>query len=206
MIYVFDIDGTLVDSSYRHGFLMKNLLIEEGIKVNSDFQKKFLDYKRNGMNSRAVLKDVFGFEENVTNRVVSRWIREIESDEMLDYDVLYSDSIGVLERLSNERIIFLSIRKRKNAAIRELKRLKIYNYAEEVFIETPGTTNMKIKRLKEIKNGNRQEVIQMIGDTEIDYEAAKKNDVKSYILNRGFRSEFFWRKNRVLSYSQLTEL
>ena len=31
----------------------------------------------------------------------------------------------------------------------------------------------------------------MIGDTEIDYKSAEKSKIKSYILNRGFRTKEF---------------
>ena len=43
----------------------------------------------------------------------------------------------------------------------------------------------------------------VVGDTEMDHDAAMHNGMPYYILNRGFRSKEFWDKKNVASYDDL---
>ena len=206
MIYVFDLDGTLIDSSLRHGILINRILLEEGMEADDAFMNKYMENKRNGMNSKMTLQAEYGLDEKTADRLVSKWIDGIESDELLLNDKLYFDSIETLEKLKNrqKRISFLSLRNRKDAAIKELKRLGIFDYATDIFI---GNTNLgkqyKANKLKELRH--REEVI-MIGDTEIDYEASRMAGVKSYILDRGFRSMDYFKLYGIQTHSNFLNI
>ena len=196
MIYVFDLDGTLIDSTFRHGYLMGRLLREEGIEVEESFWDRYLNLKREGLNSKAVLRDVYGFEEGLVDRVVKKWVEQIESD----------DSIETLERIKvrGNKIYYLSLRQREDAAIDELKRLGIYDYAEEVFIGKPSEgVQYKVGKLRLLKSIDK---IKMVGDTEVDYEAAKNVSSSFVGLYRGFRSKSFWDGMSIHSIKDLKEI
>ena len=206
MIYVFDLDGTLIDSELRHGILIKKVLQEEGLAINASFVDKYIENKKCGKNSKIILKEEYGLDEGIINSIVNKWISEIESDEMLQYDKLFYDSLEILEKLrkSSYSIYFLSLRSRRDAAIKELNRLGIFHYATGIYIGDPLLGKQyKAKKLQEISL--REEVI-MIGDTEIDYEASEIARVSSYILSRGFRNESFLNKNGIKSYIDLSHL
>ena len=200
MIYVFDLDGTLIDSELRHGVLIKRILGNAGIPTDGDFLNKYLEKKRMGKNSKMILLEEFIIDEEAADTLVGEWIEGIENDEMLLYDKLYFDSLDTLKRIkeSSQNIYFLSLRNRKDAAVSELKRLGIYDYATDLYI---GATELgelyKAKKLTELKTID--EVI-MIGDTEIDYEASKMAGVSSYIVSRGFRNEEFLNTNSIKSF------
>ncbi len=194
MIYVFDLDGTLVDSTYRHGYLMEKLLQDEGIKVEDGFKEKFLDLKRDGLSSMTILQDVYIYDKCLVKRVVEKWIGQIESDEMLAFDRLYDDSIEILGRIreSGFQIFFMSLRQRQKAVLEELRRLGLIEYADKVYIGKPfDGVKYKAECLDELRK--RDKVI-MVGDTEVDYEAAKLCGVECFMLSRGFRSEDYLKK------------
>ena len=43
----------------------------------------------------------------------------------------------------------------------------------------------------------------MVGDTEVDYETGKTLKIRTYPLNRGFRSKNFWMAREIQSYDDL---
>ena len=64
-----------------------------------------------------------------------------------------------------------------------------------------------IKDIKEYKIKHPNEKIIIIGDTEVEYETALKNNIGYYILNRGFRSkEFLKQKLEIHTYKNLKEV
>lgn len=207
MIYVFDLDGTLIDSTFRHGFLMERLLNAEGIKTEESFQERYMNLKSDGMSSKAVLKDVYGLDDDLVDRVVKKWIDQIESDEMLAFDKLYDDSIDTLERIKGrgEKIYYLSLRQRKKAAIEELKRLGIYEYAEEVYIGKPSAgVKFKAGKLIKLKKGKNNVI--MVGDTEVDVKASINAGTGRYIVNRGFRSSVFFESFQIITIKGMDQL
>ena len=206
MKYVFDLDGTLIDSTYRHGYLMKEILEEEGIQLEKDFQEKYMDYKRNGLSSKEVLNEIYNFDVSLTDRVVDKWVKQIESDDMLCHDILYNDSIGVLKKIRNHgmKVYYLSLRQRKTSAIEELKNLRIFDYADEIFVGKPSEgVEYKMSILNQL--GGAEKTI-MIGDTMIDAEAAIGAKVDFFILNRGFRSQNYFDARGINTFNSLEEL
>lgn len=140
------------------------------------------------------------------NKIAAEWVNEIESDEMINYDTLYDDTLEILQKLREKnKIIYLSSRSKKETLISSLKKLKIYDYANEIYVTNPKNgSSEKSKIINEIKK-NEDDFIVMIGDTEVDYKAASSANIKSYILNRGFRNKEYWGLNNIKSYNNLFE-
>ena len=46
----------------------------------------------------------------------------------------------------------------------------------------------------------------IVGDTEVELEAAKKTGIACYIVNRGFRSKRYWESARVSSCDSLVDM
>ena len=206
MIYVLDIDGTLIDSSKRHGALLRSLLDERSINYSQEVEREYLEYKRNGNTTMQYLTEVLQISNEESKEITREWVEHIEDWEWISMDVLYDDTIPFLERVStNNTIYYLSSRQNDNNLKKELVALGLLKYAKEVFVVSPkegylGKANV-------IKNWIKhyQEPIVLIGDTEIDERAANYSNINVIILNRGFRSKKYWMSLSVMSVSSLTE-
>lgn len=186
MIAFVDLDGTIIDSFRRHYVLLNNILIKYG------FDGKFIydDYyikKVNGFNNFKYMTEVLNISVEFANKIQKEWIEKIESKEMLILDKLYDDSIDFLEFLKSKdyKIIFLTARNNKELTLFQLKKLGLSKYPTKVIVVDPrnGIAN-KCTIIDKEKNHNSI----IIGDTEIDYKSSVHCKIKSYILNRGFRS------------------
>ena len=205
MIYIFDLDGTLIDSSGRHIELLKRILFKNNIRGSSyEFLNRYLDYKASGYNTVSFLEKILDLPYEQASVIAKEWIKHIEDEELLLGDVLYPDTIDVLEKIMEDNMIFfVSCRRNKKYAVNECKRLGIDRYAKEIFIIDPekganGKTDIFNYILQEY--GNEQIIV---GDTEVDYLAANRLNLKYYILNRGFRNKRFWDQKGVVSFSNL---
>lgn len=203
-MYVFDLDGTLIDSTKRHYLLMARLLKEAEQRITHDFVQGYMSYKAAGNSGYQYLERILHIPSDLACTIQQKWIDEIESKYWLNYDKLYADAIPILDFLKehNKRIIFLTMRKNEAFLHEELRMLGINIYPDEVIVLTPCG---QIHKGDVLKKSN--EVIDfVIGDTETDYDAAVQVRAKSYILHRGFRNRDFWKRRKVISYDSLAYL
>jgi phosphoglycolate phosphatase-like HAD superfamily hydrolase len=202
--YVFDLDGTIIDSTQRHVILLKKLLTEENLDYGNEIDEKYLEYKRLGKDGLDFLSSVLKLPDIVSASIHRRWIEEIESDDMLDLDKLYIESIPLLKKLNKEDVFFLTSRKRSDAALGEVERFRLNELSKETFVVNPSNSERKRDVLARLK-GYYTDVV-MIGDTENDYDEAIAAEVKVYVLNRGFRSKDYWNHRNIKSFSSLQEI
>ena len=207
MTYIFDLDGTLIDSRYRHVFLMKNILERHGISDCGRVEDgSYIEYKANGFSGRSFLRNILALDEQICEEIQEEWIHHIEDDELLFKDKLFPDTMSTCKRILDQAqntIFFLTARRNENGLKKELEHLGLNFFASEIAVVDPYEKS-KDTALKEIVKRSRKAM--MIGDTEVDYEAALKADIPYYMLNRGFRSEQFWNCQRVTSYPSLESL
>ena len=204
MILIFDLDGTLINSKKRHSILMEKLLKKHKINIPYNFEKEYLNFKDCGNSNKNYLSSILNLPLELVNEICAEWINEIESDELIEYDVLYDETIFILEKLKNDNvIIYLSSRARKNTLINSLRKLKIYDYASEIYVTNPKDGyEGKSQILEKIKKSTDDKIV-MIGDTEVDYMAARNQNIQSYILNRGFRNKGYWNHKKVKTFDNL---
>lgn len=193
MTFVFDLDGTLIDSTARHYILMRKILSDKGISVASGFDESYMKYKADGNNGKKYLTDVLGINEADAALIQREWVKQIEDESYLLYDKLYDDSISTLN-LINDSIVFLTIRSNESGIRNEIKRLGIDKYP--LIVLSHGMD--KADAIKDINDK-----VTVIGDTELDYKAAIDTGSDYYILNRGFRSKQYWDQRGVISHSDL---
>lgn len=204
MICVFDIDGTLIDSTHRHGALLKNILNEFGLSFPSSLECDYLDYKRKGYSTKKYLQEVLLIGPQISNEITEKWIEHIEDNEWIATDKLYEDVIQFLEFVCvDNKVFYLSCRSYEDVLLKELERLKIKHFASEIMVSKPSDGfSGKEKYLKKLKNNYKGKII-MFGDTELDLQAAKKAKCEYYILNRGFRSKEYWDLHNIVSFCSL---
>ncbi len=196
MTYVFDLDGTIIDSTKRHYVLMEQILRSNGILVDEDFASSYMDYKASGKSGKSYLIEILGIDKDKATEIQNEWIRHIEDDSMLALDELYDDALPTLSKI-NDSIMFLTIRDNSEGLKESLTRLGIDNYDIKILPHGESKTSV----LEQIADH-----IIMIGDTEIDYKAAQEAGCEFYILNRGFRNESFWNDLGVDSHKDLSDL
>lgn len=203
MTYIFDIDGTLVDSKKRHSILLKRLLDNLTNKKLVLNEEEYLGYKASGRSTKDYLHEVLGYDEAIARKIAEEWTSKIEDRELLLHDELYPETRLVLECLKEQTIIYLSARESKENLLEELERLEILQFADEVIVSSPKqSVNDKALKIKEIIHKYRSRVM-VVGDTETDYFAAVNNRQPYYILNRGFRNKEYWKGLGVDTHSSL---
>jgi len=194
-----DLDGTLLDSRSRHRVVLDFCLKKRNLKIPTNNLLKFKSEKHNNKDFlRQYLKD-----ENLINEIQADWIENIEKEEFLEKDFLYEDSRDFLNFAKEKyNLVLITARNNKTGVDKFLKRLGIEKYFEEIFIVGVGRNSAeeKANKLVDIKPSA------MIGDTEVDYDAAKNLNIKFFAINRGFRSEEFWNDYGLKSYNNLKEL
>ena len=204
MIYVLDLDGTLIDSTARHGALLKALLDNSKIEYPINLEDDYLTHKRNGYSTKHFLQEKLLLNEKQSNEISSQWINHIEDEVWVAKDKLYDDAIQFLESIySKNMVVYLSSRLREDILLQELDGLKIDHYASGTFVSNPSEgVYGKEKHLKTLKSTHNEQII-MIGDTEIDYHAAINANCDFFVLNRGFRNKQFWDVQGILSHPSL---
>lgn len=205
MIAFVDLDGTIIDSFYRHYILLNNILIKYKVDKKIIYGDYF-EKKRSGMNNFKYLTEILNISTDLANKIQKNWIEKIESKEMLAFDKLYDDATYFLDFIKGKgyKIIFLTARNNKELTMTQLEELGISMYPAKVIVVEPK--NGDINKSNAIDREATDNSI-MIGDTEVDYKSSENSKIKSYILNRGFRSKEFLNNIGVYkNYANLQEV
>ena len=197
---VLDLDGTIIDSTKRHYLLLEKLLQDNSIYTNINPQD-YLSYKRDGYNNYDFLTKKLEINPQIANEIQKKWVKDIESSEWISTDTLYPDTIKFLNELKDlgYNIIFLTARQNQKSLYKELENLSLTIFPNQIIV----VQGSKIKAFRDISDYPKI----MIGDTEMDFEAAKEANAPSYILGRGLRSPHFLHKLGIKKiYDNLDEI
>ena len=196
---IFDFDGTLLNSNFRHKKLLYDVLKLSSPKVIYTDLTDYLPYKREGNSTLEYLKRKFINLE--INKINNEWIDNIENKYYLKYDTLYKDTLFCLEELRKKyNIILVTARKNEIGLFNQIEKNNLINYFNEIIIVKPG--NPKYSKVKKIGFN----ISYVIGDTENDSELADNLGCIFFALNRGFRSKNFWDHRNVLSFNKLENI
>ncbi len=218
MIYVLDLDGTLINSGQRHCGLMGEILAGTAPEVMSERTSgmcyapvEYMRYKADGHSGLQYLTDCLGLGEEAAGQIMALWQQQIEEERWLKTDTLYPDTLGFLERLKQKqgKIIYLTARQNKEGLLQELKRLEIDGYADDIHVVPPSVAGKAKKRIVETllaKMGEDEGAVCIVGDTENEYHLAKELSLSCYLLNRGARSKRYWKERGVKSIASLDEI
>ena len=109
----------------------------------------------------------------------------IEKDEYLKNDVLYSCTIKELEKYSNSyRLILITARKRKGAVLKQIRNFGLNKYFKNIFVVSHKNTAFEKYKILEKENA-----VLMVGDTEIDYQATIMANIDFKWVEHGMRNE-----------------
>jgi phosphoglycolate phosphatase len=185
MKIIFDLDGTLIDSSERMYMLFQELVPE------SDFSKEgYWELKRNKVNHRMLLERFFpNYDFDDFNE---KWLRRIEAEEYLKTDILYYDTVDTLNALKKRgiEIILLTARQSKEGLYQELERLGIDIFFD-VVLTTEGSKS-KESLLKDsgiINQIKNTDSILFVSDMGKDILLGKEFGFKTIAITHGFMNE-----------------
>lgn len=128
MNIIFDLDGTLIDSSERLYQLFQYLIPQSTLT-----KSEYWNYKRNKIGHQQILEERFSSIDFIAFN--KRWLDLIETEEYLALDKCYPDTIESLEHLSiSSSLYLLTARQSEKNLLRELKRLKIKDYFRRIYV------------------------------------------------------------------------
>ncbi len=135
MNIIFDLDGTLIDSSERMYRLFLRLVPQCTLT-----KEQYWDFKRGKVNHKQLL-DRYYPEVNF-EAFNSQWMSLIETEEYLKMDLNYADTTLVLEALKKHSLYLLTARQSKENLEAELYVLGLNKYFEQIFV-TEGKSGKK---------------------------------------------------------------
>jgi len=198
---IFDFDGTLCNSSERHVLVLNDCLSKAGyldININD-----YLAFKAEGYSTLVYLKQVLGLNDEISRKVARDWVENIEKEEYLKKDTLYHDAVPTLDECIAQgfQLYLVSARRFESNLIQQIEHMGIDSYFCEICCVSPDKA--AAEKAKQIKRIGADLII---GDTEADWKAAIEVNIPYYILNRGFRNQYFWYNKNVQSYDSLLYL
>ena len=189
-VFVFDLDGTLIDSLEDVMRSLNKALELCGFKPLDNLSIKALvgpDLKEHL--SLKVNDPRFDFDE------FEKVFVDIYRDEKFFSTKLYPEVVETLEKLSSEnKKIYVLTNKPSYQSIDLLRYFKIDHFFVEVI--GPDTFNLAkpnpigISKIQQREQCSLDDIV-FIGDTEIDIQTAKNANITSIAVTYGYRDEFF---------------
>lgn len=186
-----DLDGTLIDTSYRHYMVYSEVVsIFNGAPIDKD---EYWALKRRKVKWPELL-DLSNVSRELETSFLSYFIEKIESPSYLKFDKLFSGTIETLSKLSVVGECYLvSLRRNRQNLLDELRQLNIDIYFTEILSghsENDGY-DVKIELIKSKLNNDKGIII---GDTEADIVTGKEIGLTSIAVTSGIRNEVFLMK------------
>lgn len=185
MRYIFDLDGTLIDSSERMYRLFCELIPESTLT-----KEEYWSYKRDKVNHKKLIEMLYphipfdAFER--------KWMQLIEADTYLCMDQNYADTIEVLSLLYDRghELYLLTARQYKDGLLKELTRLGIIDFFDCIMTTEGKYTKEDI--LRKYSLNNKELLIAdniFISDMGKDIELGNKFGFYTIAITHGFMSE-----------------
>ena len=207
-IAILDLDGTLIDSSYRHVKLLVDVINKLGKNISEEDVKDYLSYKADGHSTLDYLTEVMGLEHSQAEEIALEWSGNIENIQYMSTDKFYDDAYTFVKGLKDAGydIYALTARQNKDYIIGFVNGSKLRDYITYVFVVDPFKA--KEEKLDVIKGHfpDSENQLVMVGDTGVDYETGVNAGAKTFILNRGFRSKAYWDNKGIKSYDNLGQV
>lgn len=187
-LFIFDLDGTLIDSkkdiknSFNFAFKKNKIKI-----INDSFFK---------LNASRGSK--YFIKKNLKNKNCERLINTINSDFLKHYKVNCTKTticklgvIDFLKEFKKKNFLIISTNKNEIFSMKICKKLGIYKYFHKIYgSDTLSYKKPSKKYLKEIiKNYNiKKSKILIFGDSEVDYKLSSHYNLKHVLIDNGYTS------------------
>lgn len=181
MNIIFDLDGTIIDSSERLYRLFQDLILDSNLS-----KEDYWRLKRNKVNHQMILRRYFpDYDFGVFNE---QWMRLIESEEYLTMDRNYPNTVDVLDALfGSYNLVLLTARQSKEELYKELDRLKIRQFFTVILVTEAKKSKEEL--LNEAINTGRITKTNddlFVSDMGKDIEIGKQTKFKTMGITHGF--------------------
>ena len=165
-LIITDLDGTILDDSLRHYRCYVDIINSFGGKCIS--QQDYWDAKRDGLNRRELLR--LSCFRGTYDDYLNSW-----ENNALDTLIFLKDN--------SEKLILATMRQNRENLIRQLKKLNIFDFFDEIITANPLLTT-KAEALMRYKGDSGY----FIGDTEVDLSAAQAIGFSFIFVEDGIRN------------------
>lgn len=178
-----DLDGTILDCRTRQVALASSLAGRHGYKLD---ESSFWDSKRNGESTLMALRKQL-VNDHDAKIINAEWVENIEKDEWLELDLVIPGAEDSLRAFDNVDFVLITSRHRPEGVMSTLERLGIESLFYGIHVVGAGKKAVegKARILKRIRASC------MVGDTEVDFMAAKLAGVSFAGVSTGQRSSEF---------------
>lgn len=190
---VFDLDGTLITCENKQKYALFSILKSYGYKNLECIVNDWWELKRNGHSTEKALIEIGISSAQIISH---EWARIIEDFHCCFLDKSFEDSHSTLEFLKKGnrfKIIILSARKMKLQPFQAIQRFGFLNFIDDIVIVDP--LYAAVEKALFLRKYNP---LLFIGDTESDYNASIKANIRFVALNRGQRSHAFLKEYGIL--------
>lgn len=188
-----DLDGPLLDGKERHYRCYRRILESFGFEPIG--LEEYWEGKRALVNRRDLLN--MSNAGRIYDDFLGAWLALIESAEMLDLDSVQYGAVECLQTWKNQgiEITLVTMRKNKNALEAQLVSRGLRRLLNAVLVcdHSDGGIGKANAALKSFHGNLRKEDAVWIGDTEVDWEAAKSLECDVVLLSNGLRNEPYLR-------------
>lgn len=183
--YIFDLDGTLIDSSERMYQVFCKLIPESKLS-----KEEYWKYKRNMVSHKMLIELLYPSVE--FKQFNTLWLSKIEEESYLAMDQKYPDTMTVLSQLKfdGHNLYLLTARQSKKNLMDELQHLGLIIFFDKI-LSTEGIyskeyiLNSYAKVNVDILNPNNI----FISDMGKDLQMAKKYGFYTIAISHGFMKE-----------------
>lgn len=192
-LFIFDLDGTLIDSAKDLAVCLDLALQEEGLRRHS------MDdlLARISIGSKNLLKELVNDDPHAERRVFETYIK-LYAEKMFDHTTLYPNVIDLLELLQNKKVALLS--NKREAPCKTI--LKHFNIDHHFKIVLGGDSLPKKKpspepifhicKYLDVKPENSL----MIGDSPVDLDAGRLAGAKTIGILEGLSPAEMMKKSQ----------
>jgi phosphoglycolate phosphatase len=177
-VFIFDLDGTLLDS--KNGILFS---LEVVLKKNAPEYLPFLNDSIIGPPINGMLEN-FIKDFSLISKLAQQYRVHYDSIGFLDTKLYYGVKDG-LYQLQNS-LLFVSTNKPEKVALKILKNLKINSLFDKIMCIDSEAFSDKVEIVESIVGGLNNTNITVIGDSQDDYNSAKKNNCKFVFCDWGY--------------------
>ena len=179
---VFDLDGTLISCRPKQMAALRAVSGISGNNISNVWQ-----LKRDGLSTRDALLNIGVSAENA-DEIALRWVRVIETPYFLSFDNLLSGAAESLKlcRTRGFRTVILTARHSYRSVILQSNALRLNSMSDEILVVDPQDgVKRKAEELLRIN------ACILIGDSEVDAQAASTAGVAFHAVSSGQRSFTF---------------
>ncbi|MFY0604276.1 MAG: HAD family hydrolase [Flavobacteriaceae bacterium] len=178
----FDFDGTLIDSRKRLYELFKHLVPESHFTFD-----EYWELKRAGIGHSEILKKKWGYTQGQIIQFTNNWMRLIEEEDWIKYDVPIDGVTEYLEFLSNKNIelYLITNRQKKEILIDQIKHLEWERFFKKILVTEQKITKSDCIKPYIINNNN----CFLIADTGQDIKEGNSLGIHTVAVSSGFLSK-----------------